>query len=179
MYGDAYFANYQRLADTDIGRRLTAARVAMLHRHWDADPAHVVDIGIGAGTFVEAAGCMGYDINPAGIAWLKERGAFRDPYAREVDGACCWDSLEHMPDPAAFLARIRWRLLVSLPIFRDAEHALRSKHYKPGEHLWYWTERGLLWFMAMHGWDLVESNDNETWIGREDIRSYAFARVRG
>jgi hypothetical protein len=31
--------------------------------------------------------------------------------------------------------------------------------------------------MALHGWRCVETNDDETRIGREDILSYAFTRA--
>ena len=175
-YGAEYFDNYAKLADTDIGRRLNAARVSMLFRHW-GDPSGVVDIGIGAGTFVEAANIKGFDINPVGVAWLKERGRFHDPYAEPVDVAVFNDSLEHILNPAPLLANVRHRVLVSVPIFRDVEHVLRSKHFKPSEHAWYFTERGFLWFMDAHGWKVVETNDYESVIGREDIKSFAFARA--
>ena len=176
IYTQDYFDNYRRLADTDIGRCLTTARVAMLNRHWDTSSG-VVDIGIGAGTFVQAAGCVGYDVNPAGIAWLKERGLFRDPYAGPFDVAVFNDSLEHIVNPTPLLNNVRHRVIVSLPIFRSVEHVLASKHYKPGEHVFYFEERGFLWFMDAHGWKVIETNDYESVIGREDIKSYAFARA--
>ena len=176
-YDEHYFGNYAALADTDIGRRLNAARVAMLRRHWSGTVGAVVDIGIGAGTFVQAAGVKGFDINPVGVAWLKERGLFVDPYRAPIDVACCWDVIEHISDPGPLLDNVRERVLVSVPIFRDAEHVLHSKHQKKGEHFWYFTERGFLWFMDAHGWKVVETNDYESVIGREDIMSYAFARL--
>ena len=74
------------------------------------------------------------------------------------------------------LDNIRQRVLVSLPIFRDVAHVLSSKHYKPGEHVFYFTEPGFLFFMREHGWRVIETNDYETKIGREDIKSYAFKR---
>lgn len=176
VYDDSYFANYAKLADTDIGRRLNAARLAMLARHWDG--AGVVDIGIGAGTFCEARpGTMGFDVNPVGIEWLRARRLFVDPYETPVDVACFWDAIEHILEPAPLLANIRHLILVSLPIFRGAAHVLSSKHRKPGEHIYYWTDSGFRSFMAMQGWRCVETNDEETRIGREDIRSYAFRRA--
>lgn len=177
IYDDSYFEHYATIADTDIGRRLNTARVQMLERHWHGH-AGVVDIGIGAGTFVEAVpGIHGYDINPRGVVWLLERDLYHDPHIDPVDVACMWDALEHVLDPTPLLNAVRHRILVSLPIFRDVDHVMSSKHLKPGEHIWYWTERGFIWFMAEHGWKLIEANEQETKIGREDINSYAFARV--
>lgn len=172
-----YFPHYVQLAATDIGRALNAARVAMLLRHWPSGHG-VVDIGIGAGTFVESVPeCRGYDVNPDGVAWLRERGLFVDPYRELIDVACMWDVLEHLHDPTPLLANVRHLVITSLPIFRDGDHVLSSKHYKPSEHVFYFTEPGLLWFMDLHGWRCVEVNDEETRIGREDIKSYAFERV--
>ncbi len=179
-YGSAYFEHYVALADSDIGQRLNLARFAMLDRHrYFASPMapEVVDVGIGAGTFVEIAECMGYDVNPRGVAWLKERNLYRDPYAEPVDVACFWDALEHIDNPSPLLNNVRHRVLVSLPIFHNAAHALASKHFKPDEHIWYFTDRGFRWFMQAHGWTLLESNTEETYIGREGIVSYAFGRV--
>ena len=173
-YDAAYFEHYAGLADTIIGLRLNAARRAMVARHWDAD---VTDIGIGCGQFVASrARTTGFDINPVGVTWLEARGKFHDPYAVAVDAVTFWDSLEHIPDPAPLLANVRHWVFVSLPIFRDLPHVLRSKHYKPGEHYWYFTDAGFVSFMAAHGWRLVERNLEETEIGREDIASYAFKR---
>ena len=83
-YGDQYFEHYASIADSEIGRQLNAARVAMLGRHRDGYE-DVVDVGIGAGTFVEAAGVNGYDVNPRGVEWLKARDLYRDPYAAPVE----------------------------------------------------------------------------------------------
>ena len=47
----SYFAKYLGYRDTELGRRLTQCRVDLVDRHW-AGP--VVDVGIGAGAFVEA-----------------------------------------------------------------------------------------------------------------------------
>lgn len=175
-YNDDYFANYASLADTEIGRKLNAARLAMLDRHWTG--GEVVDVGIGAGTFCQARpGIKGYDVNPVGVAWLKERGLYLDPYQRKVSIACFWDSWEHILDPVPLLANVQDVVLVSIPIFRDHAHARASKHFKPAEHAWYFTHGGFVVLMGCLGWDCVEENNEETKIGREDIRSYAFKRT--
>ena len=171
-----YFEHYAALEHTDIAKRLTAARVDMLRRH---NPGGiVVDVGVGAGTFVDAVpGCFGYDIQPAAVRWLHQRDRFLNPYREKVAIACFWDSLEHIPDPAPILANVTRHALIALPIFDDVQHVMRSKHYKPAEHCWYFTQGGLLTFMAAHGWRVLEINDYETQIGRDGIKSYAFERV--
>jgi hypothetical protein len=175
-YDESYFAKYEGYAETEIGRRLNAARLALVARHWDGP---LVDVGIGCGQFVASRPlALGYDVNPAGIAWLNGRDLWCDPYAQEVRAACFWDSLEHIADPAPLLANIRDIAFVALPIFRDMPHALGSKHFRPDEHAWYFTERGFVAFMDAHGFRLVEVTDDETRIGREDILSFVFRRDR-
>jgi hypothetical protein len=157
VYDAAYFAHYAALADTAMGAMLNLERMALVARHWQG---FVVDVGIGAGAFVTARpGTAGYDVNPLGVAWLRERALFLDPYGVQVEAACFWDSLD-----------------VTVPIFRDLPDVLASKHYKPGEHCWYFTQRGLLEFMGAHGFMCDEINDRETRIGREAVKSFAFRR---
>jgi hypothetical protein len=178
LYGRDYFSNYAAMADTEIAVALNTVRVQMLRRHTKAQDV-VVDVGIGAGTFMDAAGPQvhGYDVNPVGIAWLHARMRFFDPYSRQCDVACFWDALEHIENPSGILCNVRRIVLVSLPIFRDATHARTSKHYKPGEHIWYFTDGGIHWFMQQHGYARIERHVQETDCGREDIVSYAFRRV--
>lgn len=174
-YTGDYWENYRNLDDSPMGKALTQERVRMVRRH--VDPVSVIDIGIGGGRFVEAAGCDGYDVNPIATEWLGNRGALRDPY----DGCAhisCWDSLEHIPNPKELVDCVSGYVFVSMPIYESGEAVLKSRHFKPGEHLWYWTHRGLInWFDAM-GFDCVEHNTNESLLGREGIGSYAFVRRR-
>lgn len=96
-YDEQYFAKYQLLADTETGRALTQSRIELVARHFHAP---VLDVGIGAGQFVSTRpGTLGYDVNPAGIAWLNERGAFADLYANKWRALTMWDVLEHIDEP--------------------------------------------------------------------------------
>jgi SAM-dependent methyltransferase len=181
-YDAAYFEKYRGYAETELGRQLTAQRVAMVCRHL-LPGAVVLDVGIGSGQFVEAiaeAGwaSLGFDINPAGVEWLLEGGRFWDPREQAVEALTFWDALEHIPDPAAYLAGAREWVFVSLPIFDGPEQVLRSKHFRPDEHCWYWTREGLINWMAHHRFRCVEHNTNETLLGREDVHSFAFRRIR-
>ncbi len=110
--------------------------------------SEILDIGIGSGAFVKALDyAYGFDINPYAVAWLKEVGKYKDPYP--VDSMSFWDSLEHI---------------------------LRSKHFRPDEHCWYWTKQGLQRFMSNFDFSLLEYNLMETEIGREDIGTFVFVR---
>jgi hypothetical protein len=118
---------------------------------------------------------FGFDINPWTISDLIDKGLFLDPFEHQVEAACFWDVLEHFPDPSEVLERVKTWVFLSIPLFANMDHAKKSKHFKPGEHLWYFTHDGIVDFMSENGFGLKESNSDETkW--REDIGSYAFKR---
>lgn len=174
-YDAAYFDKYRRYADTEMGRAITQARVDLVRRHMGGGT--VCDVGIGCGAFVEAAQCAGYDINPAGVAWLNERAAYRDPYAQDFDALTFWDALEHIPDVALMLTNARRWVFASLPIVPgDGPPNVGWKHWRKDEHCWYFTAAGFIRWMSGHGFDLVEANRAETALGREDIMSFALER---
>lgn len=178
-YDAEYFEKYRGYSETALGHELTTLRLELCSRHADMGTAPWIDVGIGAGQFIESceAECYGYDINPVAIEYLDRLGIFRDPYEQEFYAATFWDSLEHIPDVHGILAKVTDWVFVSLPIFRDDQHAIRSKHFRPDEHCWYWTREGFLAWMAEHGFICREHNTMESLAGREDIHSFAFRRV--
>ena len=178
LYGQDYWDKYVRYAATPLGEQLTELRIALVAK-WVALSA-VVDIGIGSGQFVAARGpgTWGYDVNPIGIRWLLDRGIWWDPYFIEAPYVTCWDSLEHMDRPQLLLERVKVGVFVSTPIFRDKIHALKSKHFRPDEHYWYFTRDGLVAWMQKHGFGLIEENRMEEGCGREDIGTFLFTRKR-
>jgi hypothetical protein len=180
-YDAEYFEKYAGYAATEMGRAITESRLALVLRHINRGSA-VVDVGIGSGHFLEAAGELlpflgGYDVNPAGIAWLNARGLFRDPRRVPVDVLTFWDVLEHIPDPATYLVRAREWVFCSLPIVPgDGPPPLDWKHLRRDEHVWYWTHDGFIAWMAEKGFDLEEFSYIEVQLGREDIGTFAFRR---
>lgn len=175
-YDADYWEKYRRMADSPMGVALTAARIQMVARHYSGA---LLDVGIGAGQFVvEREGpTFGYDVNPHAISWLRSVGLYQDLYEGRYRALSFWDALEHIPDAVAAVAQSDEWVFVSLPIFTGPEHCLSSRHYRPGEHIWYWTHDGLVCWMARQGFDLVEHNTIETDLGRDGIGSYAFRRA--
>lgn len=178
-YDAEYFAKYERYAATDLGRRITQTRVDLVIRHLRGRAYSTVDVGIGCGAYIEAAGGRGFDINPAAVAWLEERGRFCDPRREPVDVLTFWDSLEHIPEAASYLIRARDWVFCSLPIVPgDGPPRPDWKHFRRDEHCWFWTRAGFLSWMAEQGFECVEHNTAESLLGREDIHSFAFRRIR-
>lgn len=176
LYAHDYFQTYRQLDLTPMAGKLNAARIGLVERHW-AYPRQMIDVGIGGGSFVDSAECYGWDVNPHAQRWLDEHERLIDPRAQTVRAATFWDSIEHMRDPSEILRNVERWAFISTPIYSSALQARGSKHFKPGEHLWYFTERGLVHFMSVHGFRLRESNVMETMIGRDSIGSFAFERA--
>jgi Methyltransferase domain len=180
-YDQAYFDRFDRDAHTDLGKALMRARCNFVDQHYRGP---LVDVGIGSGAFIElrwqdGLPTFGYDINPAAIEWLKKRCLLFNPYFGAFNGAVTlWDVLEHLPDFQSLLTNARDWVFLSVPIFRDAEHALRSKHFRPLEHYWYFSRDGLIYAMQICDFALVSENTMETELGREDIGTFAFRRSR-
>lgn len=183
-YDAAYFARYQRQAATPMGEALTLQRVQLVKRHL-GDLAlrtrPVLDVGIGSGAFVEACraegiAAYGYDVNPAGVRWLEQRELYRDLYGAAHPIVTFWDALEHIRDLRSALARCCWWVFVALPIFRDGEHVLRSKHFRRDEHYWYFTRDGFRRFVQAEGFEVLDIVATETALGREDIETFVLRR---
>jgi 2-polyprenyl-3-methyl-5-hydroxy-6-metoxy-1,4-benzoquinol methylase len=180
-YDDAYHDHYQALEGSSVAVSLNAGRVAMLTRH-APEGATVLDIGAGCGTFVRAARswgfrAKGFDIIPKTVKHLKEIDAFADN-PDGFDAVTFWDSMEHIEEPETVLKRINRGalVLVAVPVFEDLTRIRESKHYKPGEHLYYFTAHGFIDWMALYGFRLLEQSSHETEAGRESIGAFAFRR---
>jgi hypothetical protein len=176
VYNSDYFKKYLGYAETEMGKKLTEARINLVKRHVPENIT-VVDIGIGCGQFVkERPHTFGYDVNPTAIRHLLGKDKWWDPYQYEADVITMWDSLEHMRWPEDLLRRVTSWVFVSIPIFASREHALQSKHFRTDEHYWYFTRDGLVALMSKRGYECKEQNTMEISRGREDIWSFAFRR---
>jgi len=183
VYDEEYRAKYEQYAKTGMGCELTEFRVGFVARN-AAHGAQLLDFGCGAMQFVRAWGwgAWGYDIIESVRADLARAGYFRDPWRKraKVPGIItCWDSLEHLREPEALVAKIKvggW-LFVSLPVFRDEKHALGSRHFRPYEHYHYFTLWGLTRWMNMQGFDLRDVSWKESDLGRDHIVACAFRRI--
>lgn len=177
-YDESYWSKYVGYAKSTLGRELTRRRVSLTRKY--VGTAALLDVGIGCGHFVERRGgkTTGYDVNPTAVNWLLKRGQWQDPHFKEPENASFWDALEHIRHPEDLVKRVRNYVFLSIPIFRDQKHALGSKHFRPDEHFWYFTEEGLERWFHERGFQLAEKNRMEEECGREDIGTFVFRRLR-
>lgn len=176
-YDEAYYQKCAGYDGSDIAQRINAGRVDLVDRHV-GDERRVLDIGVGSGEFVRARpSTWGFDINPRAVELLREAGKWADDLAA-FRAFSLWDVLEHIEMPNNYFRKMApgSHLFCCLPIFSSVTAIRQSKHYRPGEHLYYFTERGLLNWMGEYRWEMLERSEYETGAGREDIVSYAFRR---
>ena len=196
VYNEDYFDRYQeyetKFSCAEITNKLNSFRVDLVNKY---TRDCVLDVGVGAGTFIQQRGTislkpcptMGYDINPKGIKWLKDRGFYIDPYE---SGSCSfnaislWDVIEHIPDPSLLISKIKpgGYLFISTPIYSDIsiETITKSKHYRTDEHCWYPTRKGLRNLINMKSsleWKILEHSRMEVELGRDEIETFVFQKT--
>lgn len=181
-YDARYLEKVKAYEGSAIAAKVNAGRVAMLSRHL-APGGSVLDWGAGSGEFMLTArgagfAAKGFDVIPETRIALEAAGAYAEDPAK-FDSVTLWDTLEHLAQPLGVLARIRpgALLFISIPIFTDLRRIRESRHYRPGEHLYYFTEFGLFYWLALAGFDVVEKSDHETKAGRDSIGAFAFRRA--
>lgn len=138
----------------------------------------VLDYGVGACDFIDRRkNTYGFDISQDGKRELISRGLFSDS-VNTFSAVCVWDVLEHMDRPDVFLHNIRDKahLFVSIPVIEDMKKLKQWPHYKPGEHLYYFTEEGFLHFMQINGFRCIYSCRDEVKAGRVDILTAVFVK---
>lgn len=161
----------------EIARKINAGRVALVNLYAGSD-AQVLDIGVGAGEFIKHRPyTCGFDTDPKAAGWLQDRGLWSENIAG-FRVFTFWDVLEHVENPEDYFGKMTpgSYLFTCLPIFPDLDAIRASKHYRPGEHLYYWTEEGFTVWIKLYGFRLLERSEFETEAGRDSIVSFAFKR---
>lgn len=180
VYDADYWNKYVGYAQTEQGRRITAARVALVDRH--CSPMHtLIDVGIGCGDFIDACNqnALGFDINPVAVKWLEARGIFADPRQHSVHALTLFDAFEHIADIDRMLANAKQWVFVTIPIVPgDGPPRPDWRHWRVSEHCWYFTRKGFIDYMAAQGFECVEHCTMESLLGRLDSDTFAFKRVR-
>lgn len=179
-YDESYLGKYMSYKGGWMDIALTHARVNFVNQfinRRDYASGDIVDVGVGSGSFMDEMCCIGYDVNPAAVAFLKNEDVLASP-VRTYPIKTYWDSLEHIPDLERELSTIGEWCFVSCPVYDSFDHVLKSKHFRPDEHYWYWTKKGLCLLMQIYDFVPVEITNFETLLGREDILTFAFRRQK-
>jgi hypothetical protein len=177
-YDAEYYKKYVNYENTEISKKLNLGRRHITEKYCNS----ILDIGIGSGEFIKSSKIkvFGFDINPLAIQWLQEQNIFVDPNQQmpDVSGLTFWDSLEHIPNPSSILELVKKEqyVFISMPIFEDLTQLKQSKHYRPNEHYYYFTIKGMTKYMMDLNFSLIEISDFESKSGRQDILTFVFKK---
>lgn len=152
----------------------TGEEIAKIRWDWisELEPNTVLDYGSGVGWF-RAWRPKGVRVHSYDVADYPQTGIQMIIY----DVVCFWDVLEHIPDfteiePVLALAK---NVAASLPL-RSGEGDLdKWKHFKPNEHLHFFTERTLDALFQKYGFHRKKIGQPEC-PPREDITSVLYER---
>lgn len=176
-YAEAYWQHYVDIEGGEIAKKINAGRVALVNDHIGAMQT-VLDVGIGSGEFIKnRPNTFGTDVNRIALDWLKKQKKLGE--IDKFSAFTFWDVLEHIAEPNRQYFRHmpdNCFLFTCLPVFTDLTKIRKSKHYKPDEHLYYWSEDGFVSWMAEYRFRLLDLRKFETEAGRESITSFAFKR---
>jgi len=168
FYQDAgYFDEIYREAALPRALRAVWERSRLrLADPWRRPGARLLEAGCGRGTFLAAAVAAGWDATGVELGDAASRAASRRAGVTVHSGTidtprfddawfdvvAAWDVIEHVPDPAAFLAECRrvlrpgGGLLLSCPnVSTWPPKLLKGRWWtlKPNEHLWHFEPRTL------------------------------------
>ena len=182
-YDSAYWAKVNAYEGSDIQKLVLEGRLGLL-RKWSPMGSKVFDVGAGTGAFVRAARFAGYDAVGHDVMLEARRALEEDglycPTGRAgaMDVVTLWDTIEHLDDPHLIPLAMRAGalLMVSVPLFKDIKDIRPSKHYRPGEHLYYFTFEGFVWWANSLRLSLLDYSDHETAAGRDSIGAFVFRK---
>lgn len=192
-YGREYFKKYREYSKTVRSELLTKLRFlfvrSALNSIWSDGVAirfgqdiRVCDIGPGSHEFMNYVNtvpnwrCDARDVGYGQEVLYKVFRQETQPLS-QYQVLTMWDSFEHLSDPRGAIGDFIPELIcMSLPIYRDKEEVLRSKHFRPTEHRWYHTEFGIQEHMLSLGYSPLYSKgfEIEQLVGREGIMTFAF-----
>lgn len=182
-YDGRYLARYQtpEYSESKTAQAVIRGRCEFLRQHVQKSTT-LMDIGACSGAFMKGALNAGYfakgfDVIPEVVSRLKYDDAYSDDASR-FEVITMWDSIEHMQDPEIWLSKIKQGalLFLSVPIMEAISKVRDSKHYKPGEHLYYWTDEGFINWIGLYGFELIAKSNHEIAAGREEVGAYVFKK---
>jgi hypothetical protein len=142
-----YDAEYAHQYDHRPHEEMSRLRWEFIQQHLSLPPgSKILDVGYGNGAFLKFAGRAGmktFGIDLHGEDFGIHEVTYSSPI--EFDLACFFDSIEHFPDFAEiFQLRTRYAV-VSIPETPDflLSQPHRWRHFKPGEHLHYFSRASL------------------------------------
>ena len=170
MYKIEYYEHMLRLYGA------TGEKIAKIRWHFvrDVRPSVVLDYGAGLGWF-RAMRPMGLDVDSFDLDEfpVSHTGIRRGSY----DLICLWDVIEHLPNfsPLERLFDMTDHVALTVPIKPENTLLADWKHFKPLEHLHYFSRDDIEVLFAGFGYELIKTGFPEC-PPREDVQSFLFKK---
>ena len=151
----SYDADYAHQYDSRPVKEMSSLRWDFIQSYLSlTQGSHVLDVGYGNGAFLKRARGAGMAISGIDLHTEDFGIPVVDLKTRlQFDLICFFDSLEHFPALAPLLSLCSRHVVVSIPETPGfvLEQPKRWRHYKPGEHLHYFSHGSLDAFMSNWG----------------------------
>jgi len=169
IYNLEYYENLLRIHSK------TAQEISKIR--WDfvvqCNPVTVLDYGCGCG-FFRAYRPKAVLVDTFDIGGYPQTGITRDRY----DLVCFWDVLEHFASCKYILSCLTdvKYVALSIPILPDGMELETWKHYKPGEHLQYFTHESLSDIFRKFDFIKIKEGQPEC-PPRKDVWNFLYAKI--
>lgn len=171
-YGADYLLHYKLYGKTKFGKALNSKRWDFVLNSGLFGP--LLDFGCGSDSFIDAkpngADVFSYD------PYFKKDFSFLDT---KLDIVTFWDSFEHMTRLGIAPLLNSRQIIMSIPILDEDTDLFSWKHYRPGEHIWYFSDNALVKLLKRWNYNLRSRSSFEIEMGREDVKSYCFTLSGG
>jgi SAM-dependent methyltransferase len=195
LYGDAaYFDEgvYATPRASALQRAWIGGRLDLIGRYLEPEGGRVFEAGCAYGLFLDEArrrgfGVAGLELSPVaaetasrllGVEVIQGEVVDLDR-DDDFDAMVFWDTIEHVPDPAAFIAATRRMVrpggivALSCPYYDSIPARLLGTRWwtiKPHKHIWHFTTDGMRRLLDEHGMTVLE-------VVRNPLRRANLARV--
>lgn len=154
IYNSVYAERFKQRAKTALGKKIIRSRWSLVEKYCKGN-LNLLDYGCASGAFHKASkngfNTSGYDINP-------NYGYINCPDDR-VDILTMWDVIEHLHDPSTVLNKFKPKyLFLCTPNVEAASELAEWKHYRPDEHLHYFSLKTLTELLNKHSYRVLEHN---------------------
>lgn len=151
VYDDAYIRPYNALHTEEMSK----VRWDFIDEILELDPgSKILDIGYGNGAFLKYVQKLGMDVYGIDVHG-QDYGIKEVTYDVDIeyDLVCFFDSLEHLPSFSPLFQLNMKNMVVSIPFVPPffLGSPLSWKHYKPGEHLHYFSPNSLSYLVSLLG----------------------------
>ena len=180
QYDAAYESKYLAYPEDSINR----IRLNFIKLCETVETKSILDYGCGSGSFVKAARLTGYEAY--GFDVNDYTADLRPPAGFSPDTITAWDSFEHLTDEQQTelfgIAKNAKRIILSVPDFAapDKNKIRQWRHYRPREHLHYYTSAALSIRFLKKGFETVFISHAEDAVRKapwkNNILTVGFAR---